>query len=343
MTEEAKRFKVGIASLVHDHIWSLCRNFGDHPECDVVAVGEADEGLRNRLKGIFPNVVEYVDWREMFQKEQLDIVIITSENSNTADIAEVAAEHHINIVIEKPISATLDQANRIIAAVKKHNVKLMVNWATNWNPSLQTALRLIREGAIGRVYDIRVRMAHHGPKEIGCEEHFWKWLYTPELNGAGAYMDYCCYGADIIRLVLGMPKEVMGWRQTLVKDYLPENSDDNGMIICMFDNAVARTEGGWCEIPDYHDSVFLGEHGKIATQKGKVLMANKPRTPLEEVPVDTLPEHFKNAAYHFVHCLKNNTEPEGMCDPIVSRDAQEILQAGLISDQEGRRVKLPLA
>ena len=65
-------------------------------------------------------------------------------------------------------------------------------------------------------------------------------------------MDYCCYGADIIRLLFGMPKSVMGWRQTLVKDYLPADSDDNGMVVCFYDNAVARAEASWCEIPGYH-------------------------------------------------------------------------------------------
>ncbi|MBR4416363.1 MAG: hypothetical protein IKS67_06310, partial [Victivallales bacterium] len=84
-----KIYKVGIASLVHDHIWSLCRNFSEHPQCKVVAVGEEDEGLRTRMRGVIPGIREYTDWHEMFDKEPLDIVVITSENSRTADIAEV--------------------------------------------------------------------------------------------------------------------------------------------------------------------------------------------------------------------------------------------------------------
>ena len=338
-----KIYKVGIASLVHDHIWSLCRNFSEHPQCQVVAVGEEDEGLRTRMRGVIPGIREYTDWHEMFEKEPLDIVIITSENARTADIAEVAAAHKVNICIEKPISATLAQADRILKAAKDNGVMLFVNWATNWSPAAQTAFRLIREGAIGQLYDARIHMAHRGPKEIGCEEHFWKWLYTPELNGAGAYMDYCCYGADIIRLLFGMPKSVMGWRQILVKDYLPANSDDNGMVVCFYDNAVARAEASWCEIPGYHDAIFHGSKGKVITDSGKVLMSVDPSKPLTEVPLDTLPPQYKNAAWNFVYCLENGVEPDGMCNAQVSRDAQEILEAGLISDREGRRITLPLA
>ncbi len=336
-----KKYRVGVASLVHDHIWSLARVFNDHPRCELVAVGEQVDELRERFVKQYPNAVPYSDWGKMFEECKMDIVLVTSENSRTADIAEVAAAHGVNILIEKPMSATLEQANRIMAAVEKNGVQLMVNWATNWGANYQTALRLLKEGAIGQVYDVRVRMAHHGPKEIGCDPYFWKWLYDEKLNGAGAYMDYCCYGAALIRLILGMPKAVMGWRQRLVKDYL--ETDDNGMVIAFFDNAVARTEGSWCEIPAYHDMVVLGSKGTLITSSGKLLMSTEPRKAPAEVELDERKEWNVNAAAHFVHCLDTGTEATGMCNPVISRDAQEILEAGLISDREGRRIALPLA
>ncbi len=336
-----KTYRIGVAGMVHDHVWGLAKSFANCPHAQLVAAADPNEPLRTRMESDFGATATFAEWGEMLDKVELDCLLITTENSRAADIAEAAAAKGIHMIVEKPMAATLAQADRMLKAAQAAGVQLMVNWATAWHPSVNKAVELVNAGAIGQVFDVRVRMAHHGPKELGCSEYFYGWLYDAEKNGAGAYMDYCCYGAAFCRHLLGKPNAVMGWTARLVKDYI--NVDDNGIVLMFYDTAVARAEGSWCEIPDYHDMVILGSKGKLATQKGKLLMGTEPRKPLEEVELPQLPAGKRNGPEYLLHCLQTGQDVAGMCSAQVGRDGQEILEAGLRSAATGQRIDLPLA
>jgi predicted dehydrogenase len=335
-----RSYNIGVACLVHDHIWRIIDGFAAHAQCRLNAFAEAAEDLQAQFLNKYPGTRCYQHWGEMIDSEKLDILVVTTENCRTAEIAEYAAARGIHLLIEKPMAATLEQAERILSAAKKHGVRLLINWHPNWYPAMQTSFRLLREGAIGQVYDVRIRRAHLGPREVGCTRHFYEWLYDEQRNGGGAFVDLGCYGANICRLLLGYPKEVIGWRQRLVKTDI--EVDDNGTILMVYDQALGRSEASWCEVPPYYDSIFLGSSGTIVTENNRVLISTDAKKQPQPIDNDALPPHKQNAANHFIHCLENDCQPEDMCCPMISRDAMEIMAAGLLSDREKRRVALPL-
>lgn len=335
-----RTYNIGVACLVHDHIWRIIDGFAANPQCRVVAFAEPAEDLQAQFLKKYPDTTCYTNWREMIDREKLDILVVTTENCLTAEIAEYAAARHVHLLIEKPMAATLEQAEQILQSVKQHGVKLLINWHPNWYPAMQTSFRLVRAGAIGQVYDIRIRRAHLGPREVGCTRHFYEWLYDEKRNGAGAFVDLGCYGANICRLLLGYPKEVIGWRQRLVKNDI--TVDDNGTMLMIYDKALGRSEASWTELPPFYDSIFLGSTGTIVTENNRVLISNDAKKQPQPIDNDILPPHKQNAANHFIYCLENNCAPDDMCSPAISRDAMEIMTAGLISDREKRRVALPL-
>ena len=228
----------------------------------------------------------------------------------------------------------------MLAAAESAGTILLVNWATAWNPALRTAYRLATEGAIGQVFQVRVRMAHCGPKELGCSEYFYGWLYDAEKNGAGALMDYCCYGAAFCRYLLGAPRAVQGVAGCLVKEDFPV--DDNAAITMIYDGAFGIAEASWTQVPSYHDMEILGSEGTLVTDAGKLWVATKEKKERSPVELDDLPEGERNGPEYLIHCLETGKTPEGMCTARNCRDAQEILEAGLISAREGRRIELPI-
>ena len=125
----------------------------------------------------------YDSWQEMIAKEELDIVQASAENNAGADIVEAAAAKGVHVVSEKPMAARLSQADQMLAAAENAGTLLMVNWPTAWSPALNTAMTLIKDGAIGDVFYFKWRSAHNGPKEIGCSRYFYEWLYDEEKNG----------------------------------------------------------------------------------------------------------------------------------------------------------------
>lgn len=171
----ATKLRLGLASLVHDHVWGELPQWKAHPEVEVVAVGEEDARLRDRAVSA-TGAKPYDTWQAMIEGEELDLVLASSDNATAADIVEASMARGAHVVTEKPMAATLAQADRMVAAARQHDRLLMVNWPNQWEPAYVEWERRVRAGEIGRLLHVKRRNAHNGPKEIGCDPAFWGWL-----------------------------------------------------------------------------------------------------------------------------------------------------------------------
>jgi predicted dehydrogenase len=315
----------------------MLRWWKEMDEAALVAAADVNPPLLERARSEYGVATTYASYQEMFDRERLDIVVVTTDNAGTADVVEAAAAKGIHVQSEKPMSATLEQADRMVRAADKAGVLLMINWPTAWSPAIQTMDRLIREGRIGRPVQSRYRAAHNGPKEIGCSHYFYEWLYDRARNGAGALMDYCCYGADIARHWLGKPTSVVGIAGRLVKDYI--DVDDNAIILMKYPNAIGIAEASWTQIASEGGAnpTVYGTEGTLSVVGNRVRLARGESEP-QLIEPDTPPPGRRNGAEYLVSCLRAGSPLEGMCSPRVSRDAQAILEAGLRSAEEGREV-----
>ncbi len=338
-----RTYRVGVASMVHDHVWGELKHWQAMPNVELVAAGDVNADLRDKIKQQYGVPRVYNSWQEMMEKEEgLDIVQAASENSACADIVEACAARGIHVISEKPMSATLGQANRMVAAATRAGIKLVINWPTAWSPGIQDMERRILAGEIGRLFYLKYRSAHNGPKEIGCDPHFWGWLYDEEKNGAGALMDYCCYSADMCARFLGLPEQVTGFRGVLVKDYpVP---DDNAIILMKYPHAFGVAEASWTQKAHYdtYKPVAYGTEGSIAVLNGKVIL-ERPGKDTETIEPPPTQAPLRNGPEYIIHCLDTGAPVEGFCSMEVSRDAQEILEAGKRAADTGRTMTLPLS
>ncbi len=337
----AKKYRVGVAKLVHDHVWGELRHWKEQPNVEVVAAGDVHPRQRERIQKEFDVPRVYDSWEAMLANENLDIVQIAAENSLHADITEAATAKGCHIITEKPMAARLSQADRMLRAAENAGVRLMVNWPNAWSAAWQSFARMLNDGAIGRITYLKYRSAHNGPREIGCDPEFWEWLYDGERNGAGAYMDYCCYAADLCAAVLGLPQQVMGMRGVFAKEYpLP---DDNAMVVMRYPHAFGVAEASWTQTVGYAtpNPVAYGTGGSLAIQGGKLLLQEPDKQPQTIDPPPTRSPRRSGPEY-LIHCIESGEPMEGYCSPRVSRDAQEILEAGLRSADSGQFVSLPV-
>lgn len=337
----SKMYRVGFASLVHDHVWGELNRWKAHPNVEIVAAGDVNAELREQFKSESGVDTVYDSWQEMIDKEELDIVQASAENNAGPAIVEAAGAKGMHVVSEKPMAARLSQADKMLKDAEKAGITLMINWPTAWSPALNTAMQLIKDGAIGQVFYFKWRSAHNGPKEIGCSRYFYEWLYDEEKNGAGALMDYCCYCADMCAYLFGLPEQVTGFRGTFVKDYpLP---DDNAVIMMKYANAFGLTEASWTQKTGYvtPNPVVYGTEGALTVSGNNVNLTPAGEEP-KVIDPEPLPKSKRNAAEYLIHCLETDEPIEGLCCPKVSRDAQEILEAGLVSSDSGKAVNLPM-
>jgi predicted dehydrogenase len=257
-------------------------------------------------------------------------------------------------MVEKPLASTLADAERMRVAANSAGVPLMVNWPTAWNPAIRSALDLAREGAAGEIYRFSFRGGHGGPKEYGCSPVFYSWLYDGERNGAGAYVDYCGYGASMARLLLGLPSRVQATIGRLQKDYI--DVDDNAVLVLRYPRAIGVVEATWTSagpIPDggpiiWGSEATLTVQRGYATREGQIVRNGAIRIVTREDPdgriiePPALPEGERNATEYFLDRVRSGRPIDGLVSLDVGRDTQEILEAGLLAAREGRDVSLPL-
>jgi predicted dehydrogenase len=348
------KIRVGVMGLTHDHVWGNLRALVAQENARLVAVVDPNPPLIDKVRADYAPAETYGSYEEMLDRARLDAVLIYADNASAAPLTELATARGLHVMTEKPMAATLAQAERMFIAARQAGTMLMINWPTAWNREIRHALDLALAGEIGDIYQVKYRSAHGGPKEYGCSPYFYEWLYDRDRNGAGAYMDYCCYGVNIARYILGMPSRVTAVVNRLVKEYV--TVDDNGIIIMQYPRAVAVAEASWTQVGAEPGGgpVIYGTRGTLVVRRKAALGEGQPAGggQLDMVTVEhpygrtldvpTPSPHLSSGPAYFLECLRSQNEPTGLCGARVSRDTQEILEAGLIAARRGADVSLPL-
>jgi predicted dehydrogenase len=330
--------------MSHDHVWGELKRWLATGRVEIVAGGDDDAELMDRLRAEFGVARTYDSWQAMIEKEDLDLIQAAGGNSEGADIVEAAAAKGLHVVSEKPMAATLAQAERMLAAADAAGTLLLINWPSAWSPEWQELERRSLAGEIGEVHFTRYRSAHNGPIAIGCCPQFVRDLTDPAINGAGALMDYCCYGAKLAARILGLPQSVTGMRGFFGTEQAYAASDDNAIIIGKYAHAFGVCEASWTQPVGYAGTnpVVYGSEGSIGVHHDRILIQRPGKEEQSIVPQPTKAP-YRSAPEYLIHCLESGEKPQGFCSPGVSRDAQEILEAGLRSSDTGKTQTLPLA
>jgi predicted dehydrogenase len=337
-----KQYRIGVLGLTHDHIWGNLDALEKLDGGTLVAAADPNPPLLEQVRSRYGCAV-YGDYEQMLEKESLDGVFIYSDNAAGVELAEMAAARGLAMMIEKPLASTFAGGRRAVAAARKANVPLMVNWPIAWWPQLQEAIHQARQGAVGKLWQVKYRAAHQGPKELGCSPYFWGWLYDRQRNGAGALMDYCCYGAALAAVLLGRPQQVTGMAGRLVKT--DHDVDDNAVILMRYPGAIAMAEGSWSQWDKNtaYRPVFYGATGTLIAEPGKegrLLLADADNPMGKPMAVSEPPAHLRSGSAHFLHVLRTGEPLYPMCDPQINLIAQQILQAGLDAAESGQAITL---
>ena len=142
-----------------------------HPRTEVVAAMDINPEAAKKLADEFSVPAVYTDRKEMFAKEELDIVDVTTWQSVRAEITVDAAENTsvVGIFGEKPMAASYGEALDMVEACEKKGIKLAIGHQRRFNPLNTEARRLIQEGAIGQPQAM-LRRDGHGLLNRGTHE-----------------------------------------------------------------------------------------------------------------------------------------------------------------------------
>jgi predicted dehydrogenase len=337
----ADTLRIGVLGLSHDHVWENLRALAASGAGALVAAADPRPELREQARALGCERL-FDDYERLLDDVALDAVYIFADNRTGAELGRRAAARGLHILIEKPMAADLPGAAGLYAAARAAGVQVMVNWPIAWWPDLQFALRLIDEGRIGQVFQVNYRSAHAGPRELGCSPAFSEWLYDPRRNGGGALIDYCCYGAALTCLLLGLPSRVTAVSARIAKPDLP--AEDNAVLLMQHARAISSSTASWTQIGHLTSYIptFYGSEGTLVVQRGEVWLADRAHEDGVRLDVPPPTPGARSSAEFFLGHVRSGEPIRGLCSPEVGLMAQEVLAAGLRSAAEGRAVSLPL-
>lgn len=319
--------------LHHDHVWSNLEELAATGRAELAGAADADAELLAKYRNRFPGeTTESYD--ELLSRDGLTAAYVFGSNKLSEDLVVKACERGLHCLVEKPMAATLAGAERMHAAARASGVRLMVNWPFAWWPQLRHGIYMAQVGELGQLWQVRYRAAHQGPVELGCSRQFCEWLYDAELNGAGALMDYCCYGAVLAEVLLGQPESVSGLRvRTGLKPDLA--LEDNAVLLLKYPHALATTEASWTQIGHLtsYSATIYGNKGTIQIEPGhdgRILHATAEHPDGIALHVAAQPDHLRNASTHFLAAIDDPAmEIHPLCDAGHGLNAQRILEEGI--------------
>lgn len=122
----------------------------EHPKAELVAVCDLDLGKARSLADEFGVKDAFSDYRQMLDQVKPDAVAIITPDFAHADIAVECAERGIDMLIEKPLATTVEDVRRIVEAVRRNKVRVMVDLHNRWSPPFAVTKQNIDDGNLGK-------------------------------------------------------------------------------------------------------------------------------------------------------------------------------------------------
>ncbi len=331
--------RIATLGLHHDHVWSNLQQLQETGQAELAAAADTDAGLLEKYRAEFPGKT-YSTYEALLDDEDLDAVYIFASNRLSEDLTVMAAERGLHCLVEKPMASTLAGAERMSAAADAAGVRLMINWPFTWWPQLRHGIAMAQGGELGQLWQVKYRAAHQGPVELGCSPQFCEWLYDKELNGAGALMDYCCYGAVLADVLLGKPESVSSTKiSTGLKPDLA--LEDNAILVLSYPHAFATTEASWTQIGTLtsYSTTLYGSKGTLLIEpdhEGRILLATPENPEGITLNIPPQPNHLENSATHFLAAINDpEFQMHPLCEASHGLGAQWILEEGIrLSDKD---------
>ncbi len=123
--------------------------YKEHPDVEVVAVCDVNEAKARDLAAEFGIGKVFSDHRVMLASITLDAAAIVTPDFAHADIAVDCAAHGVHMLIEKPLATTREDVQRMVSAIRKNKVRVMVDFHNRWNPPFAVAKQSLDEGDLG--------------------------------------------------------------------------------------------------------------------------------------------------------------------------------------------------
>jgi len=223
------RIRVGIIGL-EGHYSEILEATKLVPQVQISAIAEKSEDLLRRVPrtALLKRAKVYGDYRELLDREKLDVVAVCGENGMRAAIIQACAARKVPIVAEKPLALTLGELDQVRSAITAAKVPLTMLLPMRFDPRYRRMRAVVGSGEIGEV----VMLAAQKSYKLGSRPEWMKnkASYGGTIPYIGIHM------VDLMLFVGGRDfKSVAGFQSRVG---FPEMRDmeNNAVVVFQLDN-----------------------------------------------------------------------------------------------------------
>jgi predicted dehydrogenase len=350
MGEDRMEIKVGILGFAHGHVESYLNVWKNDSRLGVKVIAGWDYDRERLSRAVQKHqIIGYDTPEELLDNADVQAVVITVETAYHADLVEKAAAAGKAIVLQKPLALTIEQGERIVAAVKKHSVPFTMAWQMRVDAQNLRMKEMIDREELGKVLTVRRRHGLTTHTWVGFED---TWHNSPTLN-RDIWADDTSHPIDWINSLFGAPESVTAEVMTLVNPKVP---NDNGVVIFRYPNGpLVEVSCSFTCLAAVGDTEIICEKGTIVHNFGDapscsisrpegvtgLLWYSNDVKKWENSNIPTPPDHWSRIAAlakplaEFLH---------GERPPIATAEealiSLRMVLATYVSSHEGRRVSI---
>lgn len=296
------------------------------------------------------SIERYTDYKIMLEEHpEIDIVAIATDSGVHAEIALYCIDHGFNVIVEKPMTMSMDDAEKIIKLSEEKGVKVSVCHQNRFNVAIQEMRTALEAGRFGRISHGSINVRWNRGKQY-YDQAAWRGKWASD---GGCLFNQCIHGIDLLRWMMGDEvEEVYGVTKQQFHDYL--ECEDIGMAVVKFKNGAVGTIEGTVNVypKNLEETLYLfGETGTVkigGTSTNNIDVwdfadeneGDTKNKGLQEETSNVYGNGHTSLYADVIDAIKNDRKP--YIDAVAGRNAVEMILAIYQSAATGRPVKLPL-
>ena len=232
---------VGVGSMGTNHLRVL-RDL-DKEGVQLVGIAEPNEVVLAHAMKSF-HVAGYTDYRKMVAETKPDLVSIVVPTEMHFEVASFMIEAGANVLIEKPITSTLEQANILIKLASSRGVRIAVGHIERFNPAILELKKRLTNGSLGQIFSLHARRI--GP-------------FPPRIRDVGVILDLATHDLDIMRYLTG--SEVQRVKAEYQQRVHKTHEDMLQGLLRFANNSIGVLDVNWLTPTKVRELTITGEKG----------------------------------------------------------------------------------
>lgn len=275
---------IGVGAMGQHHV----RIYSEMENVELVGISDVSESRVNELAQQY-NTKGFTDYNELLE-QGLDAVSIVVPTTIHMPIGLDVIKSGTNLLVEKPIADTLENAEKLTKAAKAAGIKLMVGHIERFNPAVIKLKQIIDSGLLGKIVSISTRRV--GP-------------YNPRIRDVGVILDIGVHDIDVISYLYGRKvNEVYSIAGADIHSF-----EDHAAIILRYDNELSGiVETNWLTPHKVRKLTVIGIDGVAYLDYLDQTVELHDREWIRKAKVET-GEPLKNELMYFIDAISNGNEP----------------------------------